>query len=108
MPVGEYGFGEYEDVITQLQLPMLATHLRIRNTLGIVLARYTLINCLSTFYLRRGIMPRLEEFRLIFYPDAVAVVGASEDPRKLGYHCLTSLVKGGFKGENIPDQSKIL
>lgn len=47
-------------------------------------------------------MSRLEEFRPLFYPETVAVVGASKNPKKLGYHCLTSLVKGGFKGKIYP------
>lgn len=47
-------------------------------------------------------MPRLEEFRALFYPETIAVVGASTNPKKLGYHCLTSLVKGGFQGRIYP------
>jgi acyl-CoA synthetase (NDP forming) len=41
-------------------------------------------------------------FNSIFSPRAVAVIGASDNPRKLGYYCLASLVNGGFKGEIYP------
>lgn len=47
-------------------------------------------------------MSRLEEFRALFYPKNIAVVGASKNPKKLGYHCLTSSVKGGFQGRIYP------
>ncbi len=38
----------------------------------------------------------------IFDPHTVAVVGASRNPGKLGYHVMKSLTKGGFKGEILP------
>lgn len=43
-----------------------------------------------------------EAFAPLFYPNSVAVIGASEDPNKLGFHCLSSLVKGGFHGRIYP------
>lgn len=43
-----------------------------------------------------------EEFDPLFYPDSIAVIGASEDPNRLGFHCLLSLVKGGFGGRIYP------
>jgi acyl-CoA synthetase (NDP forming) len=47
-------------------------------------------------------MTLYEEYKPIFYPDSIAVIGASKNPRKLGYHCLTSLVKGGYDGKIYP------
>jgi len=38
----------------------------------------------------------------LFYPHSVAIVGASKNPGKLGYHVMKSLIKGGFKGELFP------
>jgi acetyl-CoA synthetase (ADP-forming) len=38
----------------------------------------------------------------IFNPHTVAIVGASKNPGKLGYHVMKSLTKGGFKGEMFP------
>ena len=41
----------------------------------------------------------------LFNPQSVAVVGASDNPNKLGYHVMKSLVNGGFKGTIIPVNS---
>jgi acetyltransferase len=38
----------------------------------------------------------------VFYPRNVAVVGASENPVKLGFHALTATVSGGLKGKVFP------
>lgn len=38
----------------------------------------------------------------IFNPGTVAIVGASKNPGKLGYHVMKSLTRGGFKGETFP------
>ena len=38
----------------------------------------------------------------LFNPQSVAVIGASDNPSKLGYHVMKSLVNGGFKGPVIP------
>jgi len=38
----------------------------------------------------------------IFNPGTVAIIGASNNPGKLGYHVMKSLTKGGFKGEMFP------
>ena len=38
----------------------------------------------------------------IFYPGAVAVIGASANPQKPGYMCTNSLVNDGFKGKVYP------
>ncbi|MGD8385729.1 MAG: CoA-binding protein [Desulfobacteraceae bacterium] len=38
----------------------------------------------------------------LFHPKTVAVVGASENPAKLGWHVMTSLTRGGFAGRIVP------
>lgn len=38
----------------------------------------------------------------LFEPKTVAVVGASANPDKLGFHVMKSLVRGGFAGRIIP------
>ena len=38
----------------------------------------------------------------LFHPETVAVVGASENPAKLGWHVMTSLTRGGFAGRIVP------
>jgi acyl-CoA synthetase (NDP forming) len=45
---------------------------------------------------------KLQEFEAIFNPQSVAVVGASDDPAKLGYHIMKSLTTGGFSGKIFP------
>lgn len=40
-----------------------------------------------------------DEFKPIFYPDSVAVIGASPDFKRLGYHCLASLIMSQFPGK---------
>jgi acetate---CoA ligase (ADP-forming) subunit alpha len=40
--------------------------------------------------------------QFLFNPSSVAVIGASDNPTKLGYHVMKSLVNGGFKGALIP------
>jgi len=47
-------------------------------------------------------MGQLEEYKNLFYPSTIAVIGASANPEKLGYHCVTSLIRGGFKGKIYP------
>ena len=42
----------------------------------------------------------------ILNADSVAIVGASNDPRKFGYMTLDSLIKGGFQGRIHPVNSK--
>lgn len=37
-----------------------------------------------------------------FNPETVAVIGASENPGKLGYHVMKSLTNGGFEGRIVP------
>ena len=38
----------------------------------------------------------------LFNPESVAVIGASDNPSKLGFHVMKSLVNGGFRGTIIP------
>jgi len=39
---------------------------------------------------------------VLFSPKSVAVVGASDNPSKLGYHVMKSLVDGRFSGKIVP------
>jgi len=38
----------------------------------------------------------------MFNPKTVAVVGASDNPGKLGFHVMKSLINGGFSGKIVP------
>jgi len=38
----------------------------------------------------------------MFNPKIVAVIGASDNPAKLGFHVMKSLINGGFTGTIIP------
>ncbi len=42
----------------------------------------------------------------LFNPETVAVVGASNNPSKLGFHVMKSLVTGGFAGNILPINPK--
>jgi acetyltransferase len=44
----------------------------------------------------------LEKFRPLFYPESVALIGASQNPLKIGYLCLQNLLQWGFKGKIYP------
>jgi acyl-CoA synthetase (NDP forming) len=44
----------------------------------------------------------LNNIKTLFNPKSVAVIGASENPAKLGYHVMLSLTKGGFAGSITP------
>lgn len=43
-----------------------------------------------------------ENMHALFNPKCVAVIGASDNERKLGFHVMKSLTAGGFKGKIIP------
>ena len=43
-----------------------------------------------------------ENLEALFNPNAVAVIGASENPGKLGYHVMKSLTEGKFEGVVVP------
>jgi acetyl-CoA synthetase (ADP-forming) len=44
----------------------------------------------------------LNNLNALFNPETVAVIGASENPGKLGYHVMKSLTNGGFEGRIVP------
>ena len=46
--------------------------------------------------------------KLLFAPQAVAVIGASRDPGKVGSRVLENLVKGGFEGSIYPVNPKAI
>jgi acyl-CoA synthetase (NDP forming) len=47
-----------------------------------------------------------EIYEKLFTPSAIAVVGASENAEKLGYHVMKSLVDGGYSGGIFPVNPK--
>jgi len=47
-------------------------------------------------------MELVEQLNHIFYPRAIAVVGASNSPKKVGAMCLQSILEAGFGGEVYP------
>lgn len=50
-----------------------------------------------------GIMGRkLEVLERLFYPRAVAVIGVTESPERVGYNLLQSIIFSGFKGKIYP------
>ena len=52
-------------------------------------------------------MPSKEEnLKALLSPRSVAVVGASQNPGKLGYHVMKSLTQGGFEGGLFPVNPK--
>ena len=44
----------------------------------------------------------LHNLKKLFNPETVAVIGASENPNKLGFHVMKSLTGGGFNGRIVP------
>ncbi len=51
---------------------------------------------------QRGAKARPDLLRSFFYPESVAVIGASADPEKDGYRLLKNILDGGFKGAVYP------
>lgn len=49
---------------------------------------------------------KLREFEPIFYPQSIAVVGASRDEQKIGTRYLKALLTAGFKGKLFPINPK--
>ena len=48
-------------------------------------------------------MPREEHpLRRLFYPESVAIIGASRNPSKFGHVQLANLLRTGFKGRIYP------
>lgn len=44
----------------------------------------------------------LHNLKKLFNPEIVTVIGASENPNKLGFHVMKSLTGGGFNGRIVP------
>jgi acyl-CoA synthetase (NDP forming) len=42
------------------------------------------------------------DFEQLFKPRSVAVIGASDNPNKLGFHVMRSLLEGGYSGSVLP------
>ncbi|MGD8983012.1 MAG: CoA-binding protein [Desulfobacteraceae bacterium] len=51
-------------------------------------------------------MDSSDSFRRIFNPRAVAIVGASEDTRKMGGWCMSSFIHGSYPGKVFPINPK--
>ncbi len=51
-------------------------------------------------------MNRSDSFERIFNPRTVAIVGASEDPRKMGGWCMSSFIDGRYPGKVFPINPK--
>ena len=45
---------------------------------------------------------KVPDIKYLFEPRAVAVIGASQDKTKLGYHVVDNIVSGGYKGKIYP------
>ncbi|MBW2119909.1 MAG: CoA-binding protein [Deltaproteobacteria bacterium] len=45
---------------------------------------------------------KMANMKILFNPQSVAVIGASDKEAKLGFHVMKSLTKGGFAGRIIP------
>ena len=43
-----------------------------------------------------------QNLEALLNPESVAVVGASDNPDKLGFHVMKSLTQGGFSGRTVP------
>ena len=48
----------------------------------------------------------LERFRPLFHPRSIAVIGATNNAFKLGFHALTAVTTAGFQGEVYPVNPK--
>jgi len=42
------------------------------------------------------------QLQAVFYPRSVAVIGATDDPQRVGFNLLESVVYGGFRGKIYP------
>lgn len=47
-------------------------------------------------------MDLVNQLDRLFYPKAIAIVGASANPEKVGFICLSNLLDAGFKGKIYP------
>jgi acyl-CoA synthetase (NDP forming) len=43
-----------------------------------------------------------ENMKALFNPGSIAVIGASDNPEKLGFHVMKSLRSGGYPGAVVP------
>ncbi|MCK5627795.1 CoA-binding protein, partial [Candidatus Bathyarchaeota archaeon] len=43
-----------------------------------------------------------DSVKCLFEPESVAIVGASEDPEKFGYHIMRNLIDMEFRGKIYP------
>ena len=50
--------------------------------------------------------PIFRNLKFLFNPSSVAVIGSSENPAKLGFHVMKSLIAEDYKGEIIPINPK--
>ena len=48
----------------------------------------------------------VDKLGFMFKPDSVAVIGASRNPSKIGYQCISNLLEGGYKGKIFPINPK--
>lgn len=53
---------------------------------------------------RQGILNKepISSLGPLFHPQSIAVVGASQDPKKWGFHLLLNAIKGGYTGRIYP------
>ncbi|RLF12713.1 MAG: acetyl-CoA synthetase [Thermoprotei archaeon] len=49
----------------------------------------------------------VSKLKPLFYPNSIAVIGASDNPTKLGYRYVKNLVEGGYKGRVYPVNPKL-
>ena len=47
----------------------------------------------------------VKELDFLFHPDSIAIVGASNNPKKFGYMSMSALIKMGFEGRIYPVKS---
>jgi len=57
--------------------------------------------------LKMALPPFLDRLAVSFVPRSVAVVGASDDFGKLGYHVMKSLLQGGYGGRVYPVNPRV-
>jgi len=58
------------------------------------------------FQVEGGEMSNLETMKRMFDPKGIAVIGASQEPGKVGYSVVKNLVDGGYKGKIFPINPK--
>lgn len=47
-------------------------------------------------------MGLVEQLNSIFYPRSIAIIGATDNPKKVSYFCVRSVLEAGFKGKIYP------